>query len=124
MKLQALAILAMGANAVLVKGGHSFSGQENNESSDLLASIDGEVWFDAERIDTVNTHGTGCSLSSAIAANLARGMSLAQAVASAKQWLTGQLLRLTNWPWAKDPGQSTISTIFGQNHKYLLKNLN
>jgi hydroxymethylpyrimidine/phosphomethylpyrimidine kinase len=50
-----------------------------------------ETWFEAPRIDTRNTHGTGCSLSSAISANLAKGMSLPDAVHAAKHWLTGAL---------------------------------
>ncbi|MEZ5872442.1 MAG: bifunctional hydroxymethylpyrimidine kinase/phosphomethylpyrimidine kinase [Nitratireductor sp.] len=73
--------------AILLKGGHGAMAT----SDDLLFSDAGEQWFSAPRIDTQNTHGTGCSLSSAIAANLANGMPLADAVSSAKRWLSGAI---------------------------------
>ena len=70
---------------VLLKGGHLA-----NTSNDLL--YDGnETWFEAVRIDNPNTHGTGCTLSSAIAANLAKGMDMKTAVKSAKDYITGAL---------------------------------
>ena len=70
---------------VLLKGGHLA-----NTSNDLL--YDGnETWFEAVRIDNPNTHGTGCTLSSAIAANLAKGMDIKTAVKSAKDYITGAL---------------------------------
>lgn len=78
--------------AVLVKGGHA-----TNDACDVLATprIGGDapaiVWFRHERIATMNTHGTGCTLSSAIACGLAQGEPLAEAVASAKAYLTGAL---------------------------------
>lgn len=84
---QARAILALGANAVLLKGGHA----TGPLSRDLLLDRETETWFEAPRIETRNTHGTGCSLSSAIAANLAKGMALPDAVHEAKHWLTGAL---------------------------------
>lgn len=87
MREQAQAILALGASAVLLKGGHG-SGET---SRDLLLAGSSEHWFEAPRIHTQNTHGTGCSLSSAIAANLAKGMTLAEAVGHAKRWLTGAI---------------------------------
>ena len=69
--------------AVLLKGGHSIS-----DANDLLYA-NGELhWFKGRRIDNPNTHGTGCTLSSAIAANLALGCDLAEAVHRAKQYLT------------------------------------
>ncbi len=72
--------------AVLVKGGHMV-----NEASDCLYA-DGECkWFVSERIDNPNTHGTGCTLSSAIACGLADGKSLDQSIAAAKNYLTGAL---------------------------------
>lgn len=88
MKGQARAILAMGAKAVLIKGGHAPIESDASQSIDLLVTQSGEKTFTAERIKTENTHGTGCSLSSAIAANLARGMAMAEAVGAAKEWLT------------------------------------
>ena len=70
-------ILEMGAGAALIKGGHG----EGKRLVDLLVLKDGEaVRFASERIDTVHTHGTGCSLASAIAALLARGFELLEAV--------------------------------------------
>lgn len=80
---QAHALLALGPAAVLVKGGHL--GGET--SPDILVEAGRETWFEAERTDTKNTHGTGCSLSSAIAAELAKGLPPAEAVARAKAWL-------------------------------------
>ena len=91
MKGQGRAILAMGAGAVLVKGGHAPVEDDAGEAADILVFRQGEEWFAAPRVDTKNTHGTGCSLSSAIAANLANGMDIPDAVAAAKVWLTGAL---------------------------------
>lgn len=71
---------------VLLKGGHSI-----NDANDLLYT-DGELlWFEGKRIDNPNTHGTGCTLSSAIAANLAKGYSLAESVQKAKEYISGAL---------------------------------
>lgn len=73
--------------AVLVKGGHG-----ENDANDVLARPDGSVtWFEGERIDNPNTHGTGCTLSSAIACGLAEGLSLEDAIARAKRYITGAL---------------------------------
>ena len=83
MESQAVRLTALGPKAVLVKGGHLGGG----ESPDVLVS-DGQVrWFEAGRIETRNTHGTGCSLSSALAAELAKGHDPQQAVSMAKAWL-------------------------------------
>ena len=71
--------------AVLAKGGHGFS-----DANDYLFDGAGQ-WFYGKRIDTTNTHGTGCTLSSAIAANLAKGHSLKESVGLAKNYLTGAL---------------------------------
>ena len=87
MSSQAHTLLEHGPQAVLIKGGH-FDGMQ---SPDLLVSAEGEQWFEAERIDSANTHGTGCSLSSALAANLARGMSVAAATAEAKSFITNAI---------------------------------
>jgi hydroxymethylpyrimidine/phosphomethylpyrimidine kinase len=72
--------------AVLCKGGHNI-----NDANDLL--FDGEEmhWFYGRRIDNPNTHGTGCTLSSAIAANLAKGRDLCSAVEPAKNYISGAL---------------------------------
>jgi len=72
--------------AVLCKGGHAV-----NDANDLLWK-DGEAyWFHGQRIDNPNTHGTGCTLSSAIASNLAKGQPLHQAVENAKAYISGAL---------------------------------
>ena len=83
----AAALQARGARAVLVKGGHLAGG----EAVDLLAEGGAIRLFHARRIDTPNTHGTGCTLSSAIAAHLAKGFALADAVDAAKSYLMGAL---------------------------------
>ena len=72
--------------AVLCKGGHQV-----NDANDLLYSADGPVWFKGKRIDNPNAHGTGCTLSSAIASNLAKGKSLEEAVKAAKDYISGAL---------------------------------
>ena len=72
--------------AVLVKGGHSVS-----DADDLLYSGGCCKWFRGKRIDNPNTHGTGCTLSSAIAANLAKGLDLETAVERAKEYISGAL---------------------------------
>ena len=84
MREQAERLLALGPQAVLIKGGHA----SGPESVDLLVSRSAVARFVAERIDTTNTHGTGCTLSSAIAAGLAKGQRLAEAVADAKHYVT------------------------------------
>ncbi len=71
MRGQAERLILRGANAVLIKGGHG----EDEESVDLLVGKDTVARFAAPRIATPNTHGTGCTLSSAIAAGLAKGLS-------------------------------------------------
>ena len=72
--------------AVLVKGGHSI-----NDANDILCSGGSISYFKGKRIDNPNTHGTGCTLSSAIAANLAKGRSLEEAVERAKAFISGAL---------------------------------
>jgi hydroxymethylpyrimidine/phosphomethylpyrimidine kinase len=77
----------MGAGWVLVKGGHLF-----DSADDLLLTEHGrEVWLRQKRIDTPNTHGTGCTLSSAIACGLAQGYEMQASVAKAKAYLVGAL---------------------------------
>ena len=76
-------IAAMGAKAVLVKGGHA-----QGDAVDILFDGTALHRFTAERIDTKNTHGTGCTYSSAIASNLALGLPLPEAVARAKDYVT------------------------------------
>ncbi|MBR1615040.1 MAG: bifunctional hydroxymethylpyrimidine kinase/phosphomethylpyrimidine kinase [Treponema sp.] len=70
--------------SVLMKGGHMV-----NDACDFLFKKDGDgIWFDGKRVDNKNTHGTGCTLSSAIASNLAKGLSLEESVLEAKKYLT------------------------------------
>lgn len=71
---------------VLLKGGHAI-----NDANDFLLVDGKEIWINGNRIDNDNTHGTGCTLSSAIAANLAKGKSLEEAVRLAKKYLEGAL---------------------------------
>lgn len=72
--------------AVLLKGGHNI-----NDANDLLYSNGEHIWFEGKRIDNPNTHGTGCTLSSAIASNLAKGFSLEDSVRRAKNYISGAL---------------------------------
>ncbi len=85
MERAARAILALGPRAVLVKGGHLADG---DRADDLFADAERVEWIRGERIDTPNTHGTGCVLSSAIAAHLARGEELDRAVRLGKAFVT------------------------------------
>lgn len=72
--------------AVLVKGGHQL-----NDANDLLSKNGEHFWFHGKRIDNPNTHGTGCTLSSAIASNLAKGFCLEDSVMRAKEYISGAL---------------------------------
>ena len=72
--------------AVLCKGGHSL-----NDANDILYSADGVEIFTGKRIATLNTHGTGCTLSSAVAAGLAKNLSLSESIQHAKEYISGAL---------------------------------
>ena len=72
--------------AVLLKGGHSI-----NDANDLLYHNGTFTWFTGKRINNPNTHGTGCTLSSAIASGLAKGLSLPDAISAAKEYISGAL---------------------------------
>ena len=87
MAAQGEALLKLGAKAVLIKGGHA----PTKHAVDVLIEPSGVRRFTAERIDTKNTHGTGCTLSSAIAAGLAKGLTLHDALAAAKNYITAAL---------------------------------
>jgi hydroxymethylpyrimidine/phosphomethylpyrimidine kinase len=80
-------LLAMGCPAVLIKGGHG----QGAESTDYLVNANRTIVLAAPRIATKNTHGTGCSLSSAIAAGLAKGEELETAVRNAKAWISAAI---------------------------------
>ncbi|QQM29538.1 bifunctional hydroxymethylpyrimidine kinase/phosphomethylpyrimidine kinase [Martelella lutilitoris] len=77
----------LGAQAVLMKGGHL----EGEDCPDLLMTAEGHRWLEGTRIDTENTHGTGCTLSSAIAAEIGKGTALAEAVVIAKDYVAGAI---------------------------------
>lgn len=83
MQVQAQALLALGAQAVLLKGGHLAA----DDCPDLLASAAGSVWLPGRRQVTRNTHGTGCTLSSALATYLGHGLPLPEAAAQAKAYV-------------------------------------
>jgi hydroxymethylpyrimidine/phosphomethylpyrimidine kinase len=84
MEIQARELLALGARNVLIKGGHG----SGDESVDLLVGEGDVLRLSAGRVDTKNTHGTGCTLSSAIAAGLAKGLDLKSAAREAKTYVT------------------------------------
>lgn len=86
-RAQGAALLAAGAEAVLMKGGHA----QGPVCRDVLVTAGSETVFEAPRLETRNTHGTGCSLSSAIAAELAKGATLVDAVGRAHGWLHGAI---------------------------------
>lgn len=87
MEAQARALMGFGSSAVLIKGGH----REGTESVDLLVHAGGVIRLVAPRIDTRNTHGTGCTLSSALAAGLARASDLVSAARAAKHYVTAAI---------------------------------
>ena len=97
--------------AVLLKGGHSVS-----DANDLLY-VDGEfLWFYGKRIHNPNTHGTGCTLSSAIAANLAKGYGLEAAVERAKAYISGALAAMLDLGHGSGPMNHAfdLNSTFGQ----------
>jgi hydroxymethylpyrimidine/phosphomethylpyrimidine kinase len=89
MRLQATALQELGAARVLIKGGHRDDGPE---AVDLLLDVGGEALLRAPRVDTLNTHGTGCTLSSALAALRPQRDSWLEAALDAKSWLTAALV--------------------------------
>ena len=95
--------------AVLLKGGHSI-----NDANDLLYANGDLIWFEGKRIDNPNTHGTGCTLSSAIASNLAKGFTLAEAVKNAKDYISEALAAQLDLGQGSGPMQHN----FGLNTRY------
>ena len=94
--------------AVLLKGGHSI-----NDANDLLYADGSIQWFHGKRIDNPNTHGTGCTLSSAIASNLAKGYDLPTSIQLAKDYISGALAAMLDLGKGSGP----------MNHAFLLDNL-
>ena len=94
--------------AVLMKGGH-----QQNDANDYLYGDEGGIWFYGKRIDNPNTHGTGCTLSSAIAANLAKGLCLSEAVDRAKTYLSGALAAMLDL--GKGSGPMNHAFAIGEN---------
>ncbi|CAL9550865.1 bifunctional hydroxymethylpyrimidine kinase/phosphomethylpyrimidine kinase [Streptomyces sp. NPDC052644] len=86
MRRAADAVLAFGPRWALIKGGHL-----SGEAVDLLTDGREEHWYRAPRLDNRHTHGTGCTLASAVAAGLARGLTVPDAVARAKEYVTGAI---------------------------------
>lgn len=96
--------------AVLCKGGHNL-----NDANDLLY-YDGKCeWFYGKRIDNPNTHGTGCTLSSAIASNLAKGQGLSEAVKNAKEYISGALAAMLDL----GAGSGPMNHAFDLKEKYV-----
>jgi hydroxymethylpyrimidine/phosphomethylpyrimidine kinase len=87
MRAQAERLLRLGAHAVLIKGGHG----GGPHSVDLLVEAAGSTRFSAQRVRTDNTHGTGCTLASAVAAGLAKGFLLGEAVGEAKTYVSAAI---------------------------------
>lgn len=100
MEIQAREILALGARNVLIKGGHGGGG----ESVDLLVGQGDVVRYSATRIATRNLHGTGCTLSSAIAAGLVRGLDLKEAVRQGKDFVTAAIAASRTFTIGRGPG--------------------
>ena len=105
MVTQGSELCALGARAVLIKGGHL----EGVDSPDCLVTANSVTWFDAPRTPTANTHGTGCTLSSALAAHLAKGLSLEEATAAAKSYVANAIAHA---------GDLSVGTGHGPTHHF------
>jgi hydroxymethylpyrimidine/phosphomethylpyrimidine kinase len=92
------------SGAILIKGGHFES-----TANDLLYYAEKSYWFKSERIDNSNTHGTGCTLSSAIACNLANGYTLEESISNAKEYITGALKAGLNLGQGNGPLEHTYN---------------
>jgi hydroxymethylpyrimidine/phosphomethylpyrimidine kinase len=100
MRAQAEQLLHLGARAVLIKGGHA----GGSESVDFFADGTVELRLPAPRAATPNTHGTGCTLSAAIAAGLAKDLALVEAVAQAKAYVTAAIAAADRLSVGRGPG--------------------
>ena len=99
--------------AVLLKGGHSI-----NDANDLLYANGGCKWFCGKRINNPNTHGTGCTLSSAIASNLAKGYDLEASIQTAKDYISGALAAMLDL----GQGSGPMNHAFDLSGKYAEEN--
>jgi hydroxymethylpyrimidine/phosphomethylpyrimidine kinase len=104
MEIQAREILSLGARNVLIKGGHATNFGSGEESVDLLIGEGEVVRLSAKRIATKNTHGTGCTLSSAIAAGLAKGRDVVTACQEAKAYVTAAIAHADELAVGHGPG--------------------
>lgn len=100
MEAQAERLLSMGATAVLLKGGHF----DSETADDLYLCQNDNIWYSAARVQTENTHGTGCTLSAAIAAGLAKGRPMPVAIQEAKRYLSEAINRADELTIGKGPG--------------------
>lgn len=110
MRHAALALLTLGVPAVLLKGGHL----EGEVVVDLLATPDGVTRWEDPRVATRHTHGTGCTLASAIAAGLAQGMPLEPAVARARRYVRAALLAAPGYGRGHGPLDHSVTFDFGR----------
>ncbi|MBA3711424.1 MAG: bifunctional hydroxymethylpyrimidine kinase/phosphomethylpyrimidine kinase [Pyrinomonadaceae bacterium] len=109
MRRAARVMREMGARAVLLKGGHLFSA----DALDLLDDEDGVQLFRNPRLETTSTHGTGCTLAAAIAAGLARGMRLREAVGTAKRFVTDAIRHAPQLGHGHGPINHNVAMRFG-----------
>ena len=109
---QGKALLNLGPKSILMKGGHS----EGITSNDLLVTENNYVWFKEKRINTKNTHGTGCTLSSSIASFLAKDFSVEESVSKAKKFVTNAIRNSEKLSVGKGHGPT--------NHFYALEGSN
>ncbi|MEH6724511.1 MAG: bifunctional hydroxymethylpyrimidine kinase/phosphomethylpyrimidine kinase [Hyphomicrobiales bacterium] len=100
MEAQARGLLKIGAQSVLLKGGHF----ESDTADDLYLSHQFKKWYSAKRVQTKNTHGTGCTLSAAIAAGLAKGKRMPEAIQEAKHYLSEAIARADDLTIGHGPG--------------------
>jgi hydroxymethylpyrimidine/phosphomethylpyrimidine kinase len=110
MRVAAAALLALGVPAVLLKGGHLASATV----TDLLATPDGIEAFSAPRIETRHTHGTGCTTASALAAGLAQGLSLRDAVARARAYVRAAIAAAPGFGHGHGPLDHSVTVDLGR----------
>jgi len=108
-------LMKYGSSYVLIKGGHSGKKMPADKAVDLLYDGSKFIKFEAEYIKTNNTHGTGCTLSAAIASNLAKGMEIEKSIAKAKEFITGAIKNSFN----VGQGNSPVNHCWNLNHGVL-----